>query len=43
LQVIDVEETIEKSDLQDQEAVGAVDTLFKDIRDKHILRLGVTS
>ena len=41
LQVIEVEDTIEKGDRQDQEAVEEVDTLFKDIRDKYILRLGV--
>jgi len=41
LQVIEVEETIEKGDPQDQEAAEEVDTLFKDIRDKHILRFGV--
>ncbi len=41
LQVIEVEETIEKADRQDQKAVEEVDTLFKNIKDKHLLRLGV--
>jgi len=41
LQVIEVEETIEKRDRQDHEAVEEVDGLFRDIKDKLILRLGV--